>query len=34
VGHITPDDYAQDVANAEAFLRGETQAVLKALERA
>ena len=32
VQHITPDDYAQDVANAEAFLQGETQAVLQALE--
>ncbi len=32
VAHISPDDYAQDVANAEKFLRGETQQVLDALE--
>jgi len=32
VNHITPQDYEQDVASAEAFLRGETQAVLAALE--
>lgn len=32
VGHIAPEAYAQDVANAEAFLRGETQGVLLTLE--
>ena len=32
VAHIAPEAYAQDVANAEAFLRGETQGVLLALE--
>ncbi|MEJ7685992.1 MAG: excinuclease ABC subunit UvrC [Variovorax sp.] len=32
VGYITPEAYAQDVANAEAFLTGETQAVLSQLE--
>lgn len=32
VNHIDPDDYARDVNNAEAFLNGETQAVLDALE--
>lgn len=32
VGYITPEDYAQDVANAEAFLMGDTQAVLTQLE--
>ncbi|MDM0074182.1 excinuclease ABC subunit UvrC [Variovorax sp. J2P1-59] len=32
VGYITPEEYAQDVANAEAFLMGETQAVLTQLE--
>ena len=32
VGYITPEAYAQDVANAEAFLMGETQAVLTQLE--
>lgn len=32
VGHIAPETYAQDVANAEEFLRGETQGVLLALE--
>ena len=32
VGHITADDYAQDVANAEAFLRGETDSVLAQLQ--
>ena len=32
VGHITPEAYAQDVANAEAFLMGDTQAVLSQLE--
>jgi excinuclease ABC subunit C len=32
VGVISVANYAQDVAQAEAFLRGETQAVLKAME--
>jgi excinuclease ABC subunit C len=32
VNLISPQDYQQDVHNAEAFLRGETQAVLAALE--
>jgi len=32
VGHITAEAYAQDVANAEAFLMGDTQAVLTQLE--
>lgn len=32
VGYITPEDYAHDVANAEAFLMGDTQAVLTHLE--
>ncbi len=32
VGHITPEAYAQDVANAEAFLNGETQTLLDGLE--
>ena len=32
VGLVTPADYRHDVHNAEAFLRGETQAVLAALE--
>jgi excinuclease ABC subunit C len=32
VGMISEDQYAQDVAQAEAFLRGETQAVLQAME--
>ncbi|MDO5652597.1 MAG: excinuclease ABC subunit UvrC [Brachymonas sp.] len=33
VGHITPDAYASDVAEAIAFLRGDTDAVLQNLER-
>jgi len=33
VGHITAEDYAQDVANAEKFLRGETQEILTGLEQ-
>ena len=33
VGHITPEDYAQDVANAEKFLQGQTQEILQALEQ-
>ena len=32
VGLVTPEAYAQDVAHAESFLRGETQQVLKLLE--
>ncbi len=32
VGAVSVSQYAQDVAQAEAFLRGETQAVLKAME--
>ncbi len=32
VGYITPEAYAQDVSNAEAFLMGDTQAVLTQLE--
>jgi len=32
VGHISPENYAQDVANAEKFLRGDAQEVLKGLE--
>ncbi len=33
VGHITADAYAQDVANAEKFLQGETQEILTGLEQ-
>ena len=33
VGHITAADYAQDVANAEKFLQGETQQILTGLEQ-
>ena len=33
VGHITAEHYAQDVANAERFLRGETQEILQGLEQ-
>ena len=32
VGHIAAADYAQDTYNAERFLRGETQAIVKELE--
>jgi excinuclease ABC subunit C len=32
VGLVTPEAYAQDVAHAEGFLRGETQLVLQQLE--
>ena len=32
VGHISPSDYAQDVANAERFLRGDAQDVMRELE--
>ena len=33
VNFVSPQDYAQDVLNAEKFLDGETQQVLKALDR-
>ncbi len=33
VGHITEEAYAQDVANAEKFLKGQTQEILQALEQ-
>ena len=33
VGNISAEDYAQDVANAERFLRGETQEILTGLEQ-
>ena len=33
VGHITAEDYAQDVSNAEKFLQGETQEILTGLEQ-
>ena len=33
VGHITPEQYTQDVANAEKFLLGETQEILQGLEQ-
>ena len=33
VGHINANDYSQDVANAEKFLRGETQQILTGLEQ-
>ena len=33
VGHITAEAYAQDVANAERFLQGETQEILTGLEQ-
>ena len=33
VGMVSVEQYAQDVSQAEAFLRGETQAVLKAMEK-
>jgi excinuclease ABC subunit C len=32
VNHITPEHYAEDVANAERFLQGDTQEILTALE--
>ncbi|MEO8121192.1 MAG: excinuclease ABC subunit UvrC, partial [Rhodoferax sp.] len=32
VGYISPTDYAQDVANAERFLRGDARQVMDALE--
>ena len=33
VGHINAENYAQDVANAERFLRGQTQEIVTELER-
>ncbi len=33
VGHISPEAYAQDVANAEKFLQGKTQEILQGLEQ-
>jgi excinuclease ABC subunit C len=33
VNLVTPEDYRHDVRNAEAFLRGDTQAVLDTLEK-
>ena len=33
VGHITAENYAQDVAHAEKFLQGETQEILTGLEQ-
>ena len=33
VGHITAEDYAKDVLNAEKFLQGETQEILTGLEQ-
>ena len=33
VGHISAENYAQDVANAERFLRGQTQEIVTELER-
>ncbi|WP_332824349.1 excinuclease ABC subunit UvrC [Ramlibacter sp.] len=33
VNLVAPDDYQRDVLNAEAFLRGDTQSVLQALEQ-
>jgi excinuclease ABC subunit C len=32
VGHISPADYAQDIANAEKFLRGDSKQVMVGLE--
>ncbi|MDO4593706.1 MAG: excinuclease ABC subunit UvrC, partial [Comamonadaceae bacterium] len=32
VGHISPEDYAADVRNAETMLRGETQSLLQHME--
>ena len=32
VGHVSAQDYAQDVANAEKFLRGDAQEVMRHLE--
>ncbi|MDB5886562.1 MAG: Excinuclease subunit [Polaromonas sp.] len=33
VGHVTPEQYALDTANAERFLQGQTQEILGELER-
>jgi excinuclease ABC subunit C len=33
VGHISSEDYAQDVAHAEKFLRGDSQQVMASLEK-
>ena len=33
VGHVSPEQYALDVANAERFLQGQTQEILSELER-
>ena len=33
VGHISAEDYAQDVAHAEKFLRGDSQEVMASLEQ-
>ncbi len=33
VGHISAEDYAQDVAHAEKFLRGDSQEVMASLEK-
>jgi len=33
VGHVSPDQYALDTANAERFLQGQTQEILTGLER-
>ncbi len=32
VGHVSAEEYAQDLANAEKFLRGDAKAVMNALE--
>jgi excinuclease ABC subunit C len=32
VGHISPQDYAQDVADAQKFLRGDAREVMRSLE--
>jgi len=33
VGHVTAEQYAEDVANAERFLQGQTQEILTGLEK-
>lgn len=33
VGHVTPEQYARDTANAELFLQGQTQEILTELEK-
>ncbi|WP_426148261.1 excinuclease ABC subunit UvrC [Polaromonas sp. DSR2-3-2] len=33
VGHVTPEQYALDTANAERFLQGQTQEILSELEK-